>query len=82
MALAIIGTILILVYGGWKTCVGSMMLTAGDHNRKLDEYKLEYSDGSSESTGEVVRRESRKDLIKGIVALGIGFMLLIGLLAG
>ena len=82
MALTIVVTISILVYGGWKTYVGSMMLTADDHNRKLDEYKLEYSDGSSESAGEVVRRESRKDLIKGIVALGIGFMLLIGLLAG
>ena len=82
MALAIIVTILILVYGGWKTFVGSTMLTAGDHNRKLDEYTAEYSDGSTQSLGDVVRRESRKDLIKGIVALGIGFMMLIGLLAG
>lgn len=82
MTLTIIIILLIAAYGVWKLIVGWMMLGAKDSGSRLEEYKLEYADGSTESAGDLVRRESRKDVFKGCAALAIAAIMLSGLIAG
>lgn len=82
MHLTIVVVLLVSTYSVWKLVAGWTMLGTKNHGRGLDGFQLEYSDGSTESAGDLVRREARKDLVKGLMALLTVAVILIGLIAG